>query len=125
MTRVKRGLMVKKRHKKILQAVKGYRGQRKHRIKLAKEAILKAGTYAYRDRRTKKREFRRLWIVKINAALKEYGLRYSQFITGLQKAQIGLDRKILADLAQNHPTEFAAIVEKVKGAISPAAKTPK
>lgn len=125
MTRVKRGVMVRKRHKKILEAVKGYRGQRKHRIKLAKEAILKAGTYAYRDRRTKKREFRRLWIVKINAALKEYGLRYSQFINGLQRAQVELDRKILADLAQNHPAEFAAIVEKVKRAISVVAKTPK
>lgn len=114
MTRVKRGVMVKKRHKKLLKQVKGFRGTRKHRVKLAKEALFKAGTYAYRDRRAKKREFRRLWILRINAALKEYGLRYSQFINGLKKAKIELDRKILADLAVNKPEEFKKIVEKVK-----------
>jgi large subunit ribosomal protein L20 len=114
MTRVKRGLMVKKRHKKLLKQVKGFRGARKHRVKLAKEALFKAGTYAYRDRRVKKREFRKLWIIQINAALKEYGLRYSQFINGLKKAKVELDRKILADLAANEPEEFKKIVEKVK-----------
>lgn len=114
MTRVKRGLMVKKRHKKLLKQVKGFRGTRKHRVKLAREALFKAGTYAYRDRRVKKREFRRLWIVRINAALKEYGMKYSQFINGLKKAKIELDRKILADLAANEPEEFKKIVEKVK-----------
>lgn len=114
MTRVKRGVMVKKRHKKIMEQVKGYRGARKHRVKLAKEAILKAGTYAYRDRKAKKREFRRLWITQINAALKEYAIRYSQFINGLKKAKIELDRKILADLAKNNPEEFKKIVESAK-----------
>jgi large subunit ribosomal protein L20 len=106
--------MVKKRHKKLLKQVKGFRGTRKHRVKLAREALFKAGTYAYRDRRVKKREFRRLWIVRINAALKEYGMKYSQFINGLKKAKIELDRKILADLAANEPEEFKKIVEKVK-----------
>lgn len=119
MTRVKRGLMVKKKHKKLLKQVKGFRGSRKHRIKLAKEAILKAGVYAYRDRRVKKREFRRLWIVQINAGLKEYGIKYSQFIQGLERAKIELDRKILADLAKNNPNEFKKIVEKVKSTSSP------
>lgn len=94
--------------------MKGFRGARKHRIKLAKEALLKAGTYAYRDRRAKKREFRRLWVLQINNALRNYGIKYSQFIAGLKKAEIGLDRKILADLAKNEPEEFKKIVEKVK-----------
>lgn len=114
MTRVKRGLMVRKRHKKILKQVKGFRGARKRRIKLAKEALLKAGMYAYRDRRRKKREFRRLWILKINAALKEYGMKYSQFMAGLKKAKIGLDRKILAHLAEKESEEFRKIVEKIR-----------
>lgn len=118
MVRVKRGLMVRKRHKKLLKQVKGFRGVRKHRVKLAKEALFKAGTYAYRDRRVKKREFRKLWIIRINAALKEYGLKYSQFINGLKKAKIELDRKILADLAANEPEEFKKIVEKVKKSLS-------
>jgi len=119
MARVKRGLMVRKKHKKLLKQVKGFRGARKHRIKLAKEALFKAGTYAYRDRRTKKRHFRQLWITQINAALKEYGLRYSQFIQGLKKAKIELDRKILAGLAKDEPEEFKKIVEKVTTNESP------
>ena len=106
--------MVKKRHKKILKQVKGFRGTRKHRIKLAKEAILKAGVYAYRDRRVKKREFRRSWILIINNGLKEHNIKYSQFIPALKKAEIDLDRKILADLAKNHKEEFDKIVEKTK-----------
>jgi len=114
MVRVKRGVMVRKRHKKILSQVKGFRGSRKSRIKLAKEALLKAGVYAYRDRRAKKRTFRRLWITQINAALKQYGMRYAQFINGLKKAKIELDRKILSDLAKTEPEEFKKIVKKVQ-----------
>jgi len=116
MSRVKRGKTVKKRHKKILQQVKGFRGVRKHRIKLAKEALLKAGFFSYRDRRTKKRSFRQLWISKINAALKRHDLTYSTFIRLLKDAHINLNRKILADLAENHPDEFSKIVTKVKPA---------
>ena len=116
MARVKRGTTVKGRHKKILAKAKGVRHGRKNLIKRAKEALLKSGVYAYRDRRAKKRAFRRLWIVKINAALREEGLNYSQFIRWLNKAEIDLDRKVLADLAQNHPDEFKKIVEKVKAA---------
>ncbi|MBI2263206.1 50S ribosomal protein L20 [Candidatus Berkelbacteria bacterium] len=115
MVRVKRGTMVLKRHKKILKQAKGFRHGRKNLIKRAKEALLKAGVYAYRDRRAKKRVFRRLWNVKINAAVRPYGFSYSRFIAGLKKAEITLDRKILADLAENHPEEFEKIVEKVKG----------
>ncbi|MCX6807166.1 MAG: 50S ribosomal protein L20 [Candidatus Berkelbacteria bacterium] len=114
MTRIKRGLMGKKSHKKLFKQVKGFRGSRKHRVKLAKEAILKAGTYSYRDRRTKKREFRRIWITQINAALKEYDIKYSEFINGLKKAKIELDRKILADLAKNNHEEFQKIINKVR-----------
>ena len=116
MTRVKRGLAAQKRHKKILKQVKGFRGARKHRIKLAKEALLKSGLFAYRDRRTKKRVFRRLWISRLNSALKKEGLRYSQFIHELKKAKIDLNRKILADLAVNNPEEFQKLIEKVKKA---------
>lgn len=120
MVRVKRGIMVRKRHKKLLEQTKGYRHGRKNLVKRAREAMLKAGTYAYRDRRVKKREFRRLWIIKINAAVRPYGLSYSQFIKGLNDAKIPLDRKILADLAENHPEEFKKIVEKVQGTPKPA-----
>jgi large subunit ribosomal protein L20 len=112
--RVKRGVMVKKRHKKIFSLTKGFRHGRKNLIKQAKEAILKAGTNAYRDRKAKKREFRRLWIVKINAGLKEFKLSYSKFIKALKDKKVELDRKILADLAENNPEEFKKIVEKVK-----------
>lgn len=114
MTRIKRGLAASKKHKKILKQVKGFRGSRKHRIKLAKEALLKSGLYAYRDRRAKKRDFRKLWIIRLNAALKKYNLRYSQFINALKKTKMGYNRKILADLALNHPDEFEKIVEKLK-----------
>ncbi len=116
MARVKRGTTVKKRHKKILEKTRGFRHGRKNLIKRAKEALLKSGVYAYRDRRAKKRAFRRLWIVKINAALREEGLTYSKFIDGLNKSKIDLDRKVLADLAQNHPHAFKKIGEKVKAA---------
>jgi len=118
MTRIKRGIQVSKKHRKILKQVKGFRGSRKHRIKLAKEAIFKAGMYAYRDRKVKKREFRQLWIIRINAALKEYDLRYSEFMNGLKKAKIEIDRKILADLAQNQPEKFKKIAESAKQALA-------
>lgn len=114
MARVKRGTTVKRRHKKTLVKAKGFRHGRKNLIKRAKEALLKSGVYAYRDRRTKKRDFRRLQIVKINAGVRSEGLTYSKFIEGLNKAKIDLDRKVLAELAQNHPDEFKKIVEKVK-----------
>lgn len=112
--RVKRGVMVRKKHKKILKLTKGYRHGRRKLIKQAKEAILKAGVYSYRDRRVKKRKFRQLWIVRLNAACREQGLTYSKFIKGLKDKKIDLDRKILADLALNEPEEFKKIVEKVK-----------
>lgn len=117
MPRVKRGTMVRKRHKKILALTKGYRHGRNNLIKRAKEALLKAGQHAYRDRRTKKREFRKLWIIKINAAARAQGTTYSQFIRGLDKAKIELDRKVLADLAVTQPEEFSKIVDKSKAAI--------
>lgn len=112
--RVKRGVMVKKRHKKILSLTKGFKHGRKKLIKRAKEALIKSGTFSYRDRRNKKRDFRRLWIVRINGALKSYDLSYSRFIKALKDHKIELDRKILADLATNNPEEFKKIVEKVK-----------
>lgn len=114
MARVKRGTIQKKRHKKILKLAKGYKHGRKSVFRLAKQAIIKAGVYSYRDRRTKKREFRKLWIIKLNAAVREEGMSYSKFINGLKKAKIELDRKVLAQLAVQYPDEFKKIVEKVK-----------
>ena len=114
MSRVKRGTMVRKKHKKLLKLTKGYRHGRKNLVKRAREAIFKAGQYAYRDRRAKKRDFRQLWIIQINAACKLNDIKYSTFMNGLKKAKIELDRKILADLAQNEPEEFTKLVEKVK-----------
>ena len=114
MPRVKRGTMVRKRHSKILALTKGYRHGRNNLFKKAKEAFIKAGQHAYRDRRIKKRDFRRLWIVKINAAVRLHDMSYSKFIQGLVKADIGLDRKVLAQLAVEQPEEFTKIVEKVK-----------
>lgn len=118
MPRVKRGTMVRKRHKKILALTKGYRHGRNNLFKRAKEAFLKAGQHAFRDRRVKKREFRKLWIIRINAAVRLHGLTYSKFIRGLDKAQIELDRKVMADLAVNQPDEFTKIVEKSKAALA-------
>lgn len=112
--RVKRGVTAKAKHKKILKATKGMQGLRRHSIKKAKEALLKSWSYAYRDRRTKKRDFRRLWILRINAALKSYDLSYSRFIASLKKNNIELDRKILAELAVSEPEVFKKIVEKAK-----------
>lgn len=114
MPRVKRGIIHLKKRKKLLKAVKGYRWGRKKLIKLARPAMLKAGAYAYRDRRNKKRSARRLWNIQINAACREGGISYSKFIAGLKKGTIEVDRKILSQLAQKHPVIFAKIVEKAK-----------
>ena len=114
MPRVKRGVTAHARHKKILALAKGYRGRRKNVFRIAKQAVMKAGQYAYRDRRTRKRVFRQLWIARINAASREMGVTYSRFMAGLKKAQIDIDRKVLADLAVNDPAAFGSIVEKVK-----------
>ena len=118
MPRVKRGVTAHARHKKILALAKGYRGRRKNVFRIAKQAVMKAGQYAYRDRRARKRVFRRLWIVRINAASREMGVSYSKFMAGLRKAQIGIDRKVLADMAVNDPAAFGAIVEKVKAQLA-------
>ncbi len=114
MPRVKRGTTHTKKRKKLLSKTKGYKWGRKKKIKEAKTAVLKAGTHAYRDRRKKKRTFRRLWQIKINAAARLNGITYSQFIDKLKKAKIDIDRKILANLAEHNPEIFAKIVAKVK-----------
>lgn len=111
--RVKRGVFRRAKHKKILKLAKGYQGRRKSVFKLAKQAVIKAGQYAYRDRRVRKRDFRILWIRQINAAVREFGLSYSVFIKKLANAKIKLNRKILADLAENEPKAFKAIVAKI------------
>jgi len=114
MPRVKRGKTHLKKRKKLLKKVKGYKWGRKKLPKLAKPAVLKAGTYAYRDRKVKKRTARRLWQIQLNAAVREYGLSYSQFIGQLKKKKVEIDRKILSDLAKNNPEVFKAIVDLVK-----------
>lgn len=114
MARVKRGKIAHKKRKHLLKYAKGFRWGRKAKYKLAKDALYHAWKYAYRDRRTKKREFRALWQIKINAACREQGISYSKFIHSLKQKNIGLDRKILSDLAQNNPQIFAKIIEKVK-----------
>ncbi len=114
MPRVKRGVIHLKKRRKLLKAVKGYKWGRKKTIRLARPAMLKAGVYAYRDRRTKKRVRRSLWQIKINAAVRMYDLSYSKFIKALKDAHVELDRKILATLAQKHPAIFQKIIEKVK-----------
>ncbi|MBQ0931957.1 50S ribosomal protein L20 [Ideonella sp. 4Y16] len=118
MPRVKRGVTARARHKKVLALAKGFRGRRKNVFRIAKQAVMKAGQYAYRDRRTKKRVFRQLWIARINAATRGLGLTYSKFIAGLKKAQIDLDRKVLSDMAIHDPAAFAAIVDKVKAQLA-------
>ena len=117
MPRVKRGVTARARHKKVLEQAKGYRGRRSNVYRIAKEAVMKAGQYQYRDRRTKKRNFRALWIQRINAASRELGLTYGRFVNGLGKAGIEIDRKVLADLAVREPQAFAALVEKAKAAL--------
>ena len=118
MPRVKRGVTARARHKKVLALAKGFRGRRKNVFRIAKQAVMKAGQYAYRDRRTKKRVFRRLWIARINAAARGLGVTYSKFMAGLKKAQIDIDRKVLADMAVNDPAAFGSIVEKVKAQLA-------
>lgn len=117
MPRVKRGVTARARHKKVLALAKGYRGRRSTVYRIAKQAVMRAGQYAYRDRRTRKRVFRSLWIARINAAAREHGITYSRFVAGLNKAAIGLDRKVLAELAVNDKPAFAAIVAQVKASI--------
>jgi len=118
MPRVKRGVTARARHKKVLALAKGFRGRRKNVFRIAKQAVMKAGQYAYRDRRAKKRVFRQLWIARINAASRGLGLSYSKFVAGLKKAQIDIDRKVLADLAVNDPAAFGSIVEKARAQLS-------
>jgi large subunit ribosomal protein L20 len=117
MPRVKRGVASRARRKKVLKAAKGYYGARSRSFKVAKQAVIKAGQYAYRDRRQRKRQFRALWIVRINAAANELGISYSRLIDGLKKASIEVDRKVLADLAMHEKDAFAALVEKAKAAL--------
>ena len=117
MPRVKRGVTAHARHKKILSAAKGYRGARRNVFRVAKQAVIKAGQYAYRDRRQRKRHFRRLWIARINAAARECGLSYSRFMDGLHKTGIEIDRKMLSELAVFNRNEFAALAEKAKAVL--------
>ena len=116
MARVKRGVTARARHKKVLKAAKGYREARSRVFRVAKQAVTRAGVYAYRDRRVKKRDFRGLWIVRINAGARENGLTYSLFMSGLKKLNILVDRKVLADIAVHDKVGFAALVEQAKSA---------
>ena len=118
MARVKRGVTSHAKHKKVLKAVKGQWGRRKNTIRVAKQAMEKAMQYAYRDRRTKKREFRSLWIQRINAGVRAEGLTYSKFISGLNKSGIKLDRKVLAEIAYDNPEAFKTIVKKAQSALN-------
>ena len=118
MARVKRGVQAHARHKKIVKLAKGYSGRRKNVFRVAKQAVIKAGQYAYRDRKQRKRQFRLLWIARINAASRQNGLSYSQLIHGLQKAEILIDRKILADMAVRDSEAFEAIVSEAKLALA-------
>ncbi len=118
MPRVKRGVTARARHKKVLARAKGYRGARKNVFRVAKQAVDRAEQYAYRDRRQRKRQFRALWIVRINAAARASGLSYGRFMNGLKKANIALDRKVLADLAVHDKPAFAELAEKAKAALS-------
>ena len=118
MPRVKRGVTARAPHKKVLALAKGYRGRRKNVYRVAKQAVMKAGQYAYRDRRQRKRVFRQLWIIRINAGARENGLSYSKFMNGLRRATIEVDRKVLADLAVFDNATFAQLVEKAKAALA-------
>jgi large subunit ribosomal protein L20 len=117
MSRIKRGVTTRTKHKRILEQAKGYRGRRKNTIRVARQAVEKAGQYAYRDRKVNKRNFRALWIQRINAAVREAGLTYSQFIHGAKLAGIELDRKVMADLAMNQAETFSAIISQAKQAL--------
>ena len=114
MARVKRGVMVRKRHNKLLKQAKGYQGSRSRRIRVARQTVLKALSYAYRDRRNRKRDFRRLWIIRINAAARQNGMSYSRLMNGLKQAGINLDRKMLADMAVRDPAAFSSVVEQIQ-----------
>jgi large subunit ribosomal protein L20 len=118
MPRVKRGTVARARHKKVLKQAKGFRGRRKNVYRVAKQAVMKAGQYAYRDRRQKKRTFRALWITRINAAVRELGMSYSSFMAGLKRANIDIDRKVLADLAVADKAAFAKIASQVKASLA-------
>src|SRR5689334_6464883 len=117
MSRVKRGVTAHARHKKVLKKAEGFYGRRKNTIRTAKAAVDRAMQYAYRDRKVRKRNFRALWIQRINAAAREHGLPYGRFIEGLAKAGIEVDRKVLADIAVREPAAFQALVEKAQGAL--------
>jgi len=117
MARVKRGVQARAKHKKVIKQAKGYSGRRKNVYRVAVQAVTKAGQYAYRDRRQRKRQFRQLWIARINAGARECGLSYSRMIDGMNKASIEIDRKMLAELAVNNKDAFAAIAEKAKAAL--------
>ena len=121
MARVKRGVVAKARHKKVLNKAKGYYGARRKVFRVANQAVTKAGQYAYRDRRQRKRQFRQLWITRINAAARLHGLSYSRLINGLHKAEIEVDRKVLADIAVHDPEGFGAIAEAAKAGLERAA----
>jgi large subunit ribosomal protein L20 len=118
MARVKRGVTSHAKHKKVFKAAKGFYGRRKNTIRIAKQAVEKAKQYAYRDRKNRKRTFRALWIQRINAATREQGLTYGRFIDGLGKAGVGVDRKVLADLAVREPDTFKALVDKARAALA-------
>jgi large subunit ribosomal protein L20 len=118
MSRVKRGVTTHARHRKIIKAAKGYYGRRKNTFRVANQAVEKAGQYAYRDRKAKKRNFRSLWIQRINAAARENGVTYGRFINGLNKAGIEVDRKVLADIAVHEPASFKSLVEKAEAALA-------
>ncbi|NWG70342.1 MAG: 50S ribosomal protein L20 [Parvularculaceae bacterium] len=118
MSRVKRGVPAHAKHKKVYKAAKGYFGRRKNTIRTARQAVEKAGQYAYRDRKARKRNFRSLWIQRINAAARELGITYARFIEGLSRAGIEVDRKVLADLAVKEPESFKALAEKAKAALA-------
>ncbi len=118
MARTKRGVASKAKHKKVFKAVKGQYGRRKNTIRIARQAMEKAMQYAYRDRKAKKREFRSLWIQRINAGVRAEGLTYAKFINGLSKSKIKLDRKVLAELAYNNPEAFKSIVKKVQSSLN-------
>lgn len=117
MPRVKRGVTARARHKRVIKAAKGYRGRRKNVFRVATQAVDRAGQFAYRDRRQRKRQFRALWIARINAAARETGLSYSRFMNGLKKSDIDLDRKVLADLAVHDRAAFGALAEKAKASL--------
>ena len=124
MPRVKRGVTARARHKKVLEQAKGFRGRRKNVFRVAKQAVMKAGQYAYRDRRVKKREFRALWIIRINAAARELGMTYSTLINGLKKSSVEIDRKILADLAVHDSAAFANSIPAESTILSSSSKVP-